>query len=256
MLRGRRDRYHMLGFVIPFTVAAIATPVQIFVGDTLARWVYTNEPTKFAAIEMVPKTSSDVPEILLGHLNSNGTESGGIKIPGLASWLSDPSDGKNTTVQGRNAFPVANEPTIAEVNVVHLAWDIMVGLGTALFLLSAWYALYWLFRRRAPLIKPFLWLAAPAGVASVIALEAGWVVTEVGRQPWIVVNYLKVAAAATTNGGVWITFVVISALYLTVGITLILVLRHMSRRAREEPGAGPPDDTDAPYGPRPEVLVS
>ena len=122
MLRGRRDRYHMLGFVIPFTVAAIATPVQMFVGDTLARWVYTNEPAKFAAIEIVPKTTSDVPEILFGHLNSNGTESGGIKIPGLASWLSNPSDGKSTTIQGRNAFPVANEPTIAEVNVVHLAW--------------------------------------------------------------------------------------------------------------------------------------
>src|SRR3954462_2372237 len=73
MLRGRRDRYHRLGFIIPFTVAAIATPVQMAVGDSIARWVYDNEPTKFAAIELVPKTSSDVPETLLGHLNSNGT---------------------------------------------------------------------------------------------------------------------------------------------------------------------------------------
>ena len=56
MLRGRRDRYHRLGFLIPFTVAAIATPIQMAVGDTLARWVYNNEPTKFAAIELVPKT--------------------------------------------------------------------------------------------------------------------------------------------------------------------------------------------------------
>ena len=56
MLRGRRDRYHRLGFIIPFTVAAIATPIQMAVGDSLARWVYNNEPTKFAAIELVPKT--------------------------------------------------------------------------------------------------------------------------------------------------------------------------------------------------------
>ena len=56
MLRGRRDRYHRLGFIIPFTVAAIATPIQMAVGDTLARWVYNNEPIKFAAIELVPKT--------------------------------------------------------------------------------------------------------------------------------------------------------------------------------------------------------
>ena len=72
MLRGRRDRYHRLGFLIPFTVAAIATPIQMLVGDTLARWVYNNEPTKFAAIELVPKTTSDVPETLLGHLNDDG----------------------------------------------------------------------------------------------------------------------------------------------------------------------------------------
>ena len=65
MLRGRRDRYHRLGFLIPFTVAAIATPIQMLVGDELARWVYNNEPTKFAAIELVPKTSSDVPETLV-----------------------------------------------------------------------------------------------------------------------------------------------------------------------------------------------
>ena len=72
MLRGRRDRYHRLGFIIPFTVAAIATPIQMAVGDTVARWVFNNEPVKFAAIELVPKTESDVPETLFGHLNSNG----------------------------------------------------------------------------------------------------------------------------------------------------------------------------------------
>ena len=64
------------------------------VGDTLARWVYNNEPTKFAAIELVPKTSSDVPETLFGHLNDDGTVSGGITIPGLASILSDPTTGR------------------------------------------------------------------------------------------------------------------------------------------------------------------
>src|SRR5262249_32864700 len=98
LLRGRRERYYRLGFLIPFTVASIAIPIQMFVGDTLARYVYNNEPEKFAAIELVPQTSSDVPETLLGHLNSDGTVTGGIKIPGLASWLSDPATGKNTVV--------------------------------------------------------------------------------------------------------------------------------------------------------------
>jgi cytochrome bd ubiquinol oxidase subunit I len=248
MLRGRTDRYHRLGFIIPFTVAAIATPVQMAVGDTLARWIYNNEPTKFAAIELVPKTRSDVPETLFGRFNSSGTAvTGGIPIPGLASWLSDPQTGKNTVVQGRNAFPVNNEPSVNQANAVHLAWDVMVGLATLLFLLSVWYGLCWLFRRDMPKSKWFLRVASVAGVAAVLALEAGWVVTEVGRQPWIVFNYLRVQQAATTNQGVWLTFLVVLAIYIGLGTTVILVLRGMSRRAREPEG---PDESDVPYGPR------
>ena len=105
MLRGRRDRYHRVGFLIGFTVAAIATPVQMGVGDALARWVFEEQPGKFASIEMVPKTSSDVPEVLFGHLNSEGKVVGGLPIPGLASILSDPGEGTSTVVQGLNDDP-------------------------------------------------------------------------------------------------------------------------------------------------------
>ncbi len=247
LLRGRRDRYHRLGFTIPFTVASIAIPIQMAVGDSLARWVFNNEPTKFAAIEMVPKTSSDVPETLFGHLNSSGNVTGGIKIPGLASILSDPSTGKSTVIKGLDSYPANSRPTIGEVNVVHLSWDIMIGLGTLLTLLALWYAASWLFKRDYPENKWFLRAASGAGIASVLALEAGWVITEVGRQPWIVHNYLKVEDAATTNGGVWITFLVVAALYLGLGVTTILVLRGMSRRWREAKEA---DESEVPYGPR------
>jgi cytochrome d ubiquinol oxidase subunit I len=249
MLRGRRDRYHRLGFLIPFTVAAIAMPIQMFVGDELARWVYNNEPVKFAAIEMVPQTASDVPETLFGHLNSKGQVVGGIKIPGLASWLSDPADGTSTVIQGLDSFPKSERPTNGEVDVVHLAWDVMVGLGTLLTLLALWFGGTWLFRRRLPKSSVFLWIAAAAGFLAVVTLEAGWVVTEVGRQPWIVRNYMKVEHASTGNTGVWLTFLVVFAIYLVVGVTLVLVLRLMSRRFRageEEVEAG------GPYGPRPE----
>ena len=160
MLRGRRDRYHRLGFIIPFTVAAIATPIQMGVGDQLARWVYNNEPTKFAAIELVPKTSSDVPETLFGHLNDDGTVSGGIAIPGLASILSDPVRREpSTEIKGLDSFPADERPTTRQVNTVHLAWDVMVGLGTLLLLLSLWYGVTWLFRRNFPQSKLFLWIA-------------------------------------------------------------------------------------------------
>jgi cytochrome d ubiquinol oxidase subunit I len=247
MLRGRRDRYHRLGFIIPFTVAAIATPVQLGVGDGLARWVYDNQPGKFAAIEIVPQTSSDVPEVLLGHLNSSGQVEGGIAIPGLASWLSDPSTGRATVVQGLDSFPADQRPTIREVNIVHLCWDIMVGLGTLLFLFTLWYWASWIFRRDMPRSRWFLRGAAITGVLSVVTMEAGWIVSEVGRQPWIVYNLMKVSDAATTNDGVWITFIAVALLYAGLGITTILVLRGMSRRARAREGF---EETDSPYGPR------
>ena len=82
----------------------------------------------------------------------------------------------------------------------------------------------------------FLTLAACSGVLAVITMEAGWVVTEVGRQPWIVYNYMKVEDAATGNTGVWITFIAVVLLYLALGITAILVLRGMSRRFRRAGG--------------------
>ena len=107
------------------------------VGDTVARWTYHNEPTKFAAIELAPTTTGDASEILLGHLDGNGHQIGGIKIPGLASFLADPADGTSTVIQGLDNTPADERPTIPEVNTVHLAWDVMVGLASMLFLLWA-----------------------------------------------------------------------------------------------------------------------
>ena len=254
MLRGRRDRYHRLGFLIPFSVAAVAIPLQMAVGDSLARWVYNNQPTKFAAIELVPVTKSDVPETLLGRLNSDGEVTGGIRIPGFASWLSDPTDGTATVVQGLDIPQGSQEtevlpedrPTISQINTVHLAWDVMVGLGTLLFLLAAWYWLCWIFRRDMPQSKLFLRIASCAGVAAIVCMEAGWVVSEVGRQPWIVYNLMRVDDAATANTGVWITFVVVAVLYAGLGITTVLILRKMSKRFRERGLA----EYEVPYGPR------
>ena len=145
------------------------------------------------------------------------------------------------------AQPEDERPTVRQANVVHWAWDIMVGLGTALFLLSAWFGFVWWRRRDLPRTKWFLRAAAVAGVASIVAMEAGWVVTEVGRQPWIVFDYMKVEEAATENDGVWLTFLVICAVYAVVAVSLVLVLRLMARRfaaADEHP------DDGGPYAPR------
>ena len=96
----------------------------------------------------------------------------------------------------------------------------------------------------------FLRLAASAGVLAVITMEAGWVVTEVGRQPWIVYNLMKVKDAATGNTGVWITFLAVVAIYVALGITIIAVLRAMSRRFRQN------EDQGVPYGPKEPIGAS
>jgi cytochrome bd ubiquinol oxidase subunit I len=184
--------------------------------------------------------------VLFGHLNSSYEVVGGIPIPGLASILSDPRTGRSTVVQGLNEIPADDRPTTTEVNVTHLAWDVMVGLGTLLFLLTLWFWASLVFRRRMPQSRWFLRAAAASGVLAVVTLEAGWTVSEVGRQPWIVYEKMKVVDAATANTGIWVTFILVTILYAGLGVTAILVLRGMSRRYRLVDGS---DDGEVPYGP-------
>jgi cytochrome d ubiquinol oxidase subunit I len=146
-LRGRRDRYHRLGILIPFTVAAIATPVQMTVGDTTARQVFHDQPVKFAAMEVVTETGSDQPEVLFGRYDSDdNTVSGGISIPGLNSILAGFS--RDTEVHGLDSVDPADRPS--NVTLVHWAFDIMVGIGTLLLGLVAWFAIALLAAPRPP----------------------------------------------------------------------------------------------------------
>jgi cytochrome bd ubiquinol oxidase subunit I len=247
-LRGRRDRYHRLGFLIPFTVAAIAAPLQFAAGDTIARWLANNQPAKFSAMEVVTQSGSDQPEIIFGRYDaSTNSVSGGVRIPGLNSILTGGS--RSTYVQGLNAVPAANRPS--NVNIVHTCFDIMVGVATLLVLLVAWFAIAYWRRRDVPSSRLFLWVAASAGVLTYVAVEAGWVVTEVGRQPWIVYNIERTADTVTHGGGVWVSFTVVVILYLLLAVATVAGLRAMSRRWRRQDDA----DEAAPYGPRPAVEV-
>ena len=147
-LRGRRDRYHRLGFLVPFTVAAIVTPAQFMIGDSLARTVYQEQPVKFAAIEIVWKTGPDQPEYLYGRLQPDGTVDGGITIPGLDSFLAGFS--RDTVVQGLTEVPADQRPTIRQANITHFAFDTMVGVGTVLMGLALWFGVAWVRRRDIP----------------------------------------------------------------------------------------------------------
>ena len=243
MLKGKRDRYHRLGFIIPFTVACIATPIQLFVGDTAARAIADDQPAKFAAMECIYKGGPDQTEYL-GGICTDGEVKGGIGIPGLDSFLV--GFNTDTDVTGLNQIPKDDQPPAK--TLLHLAFDTMVGIASALFLLAVWFAVVWWRKRDLPATKWFLRAGAVAGVAAIVALECGWIVTEVGRQPWIVNGFMRTSEAVTPAKGIWFVFGITMALYVALGTVAIVVLRGLSRRwSKGEEDAG----GEVPYGPPP-----
>jgi cytochrome d ubiquinol oxidase subunit I len=227
ILRGHRDRYHRLGFGIPFTIAAILTPVQIFVGDTAARAIAAAQPVKFAAIEYVTRTGRDVPEYL-GGFYVNGKVYFGLRIPYADSLLVGfkPS----TKVTGLNSVAPALRPPA--LTLIHLSFDAMVGLAFLLLLAGLWTLLVWRRRRALPRQRWFWWLAIACGPAALVAMECGWIVTEVGRQPWVVYQLMTTSQAATTNGGVIDSLTAVIILYAVLGVVTVAILRMLARRWR------------------------
>jgi cytochrome bd ubiquinol oxidase subunit I len=225
ILRGRDDRYHRLGFAIPFTLAAVVTPFQLIVGDWAARFVSAKQPVKFAAMEDIARTRAGVPLKLPG-----------LEIPdGLSLLLRfDP----HATLQGLDSVAPADRPSTP---VVHTAFDLMVALGTLLLALSAWWALMLARPTEAGVSRTlsangagnatgqrwFFRGAAVAGVAAVVAMWAGWTVTEVGRQPWIVYGYMRTVDALNPSGGLRYGMYVVSVVYAVLIALTIAVLRRM-----------------------------
>jgi cytochrome d ubiquinol oxidase subunit I len=240
ILRGRRDRYHYTGFALGFVPAAVLTPFQIFVGDTAARAIAHDQPVKFAAMEYVARTSRQVPE-WLGGAYVNGHIYAGIKIPYMDSLLV--GFGPGTKVIGWDSVPPADRPPV--VWLIHLAFDVMVGLGSLLLLVGLWAAWTWWRRRRWPRPRVFWALGAVSGLAAVVAMECGWVVTEEGRQPWVVYGLQTTAQAATTNGGILTSLSIVVVGYGVLGAATIAILLMLSRRWRRDDR----DDASVPYGP-------
>ena len=241
MLKGRRDRLHRLGLLIPLTIGLIATPIQLFVGDTAARAVADHQPAKFAAMECIQETGGHQTEYVGGVCTSDGVKAA-IPIPDLDSYLVGFS--ADTDVTGLNDIPKSERPPAN--TFLHLSFDLMVGIGTALLALGAWVAWAWWKRRDIPQTPWFLRAVAVSGGAAILALWCGWIVTEVGRQPWIVQGYMRTSEAVTDAKGIWFTFGLVLLLYAGLGTGAVLVLRSMSRRWRE----GSAEDVQGPYAPQ------
>ena len=226
MWRGRRDRHHRIGFMIPFVLAAVSTPLQIGAGDLAARYVADRQPIKLAALEGQVGTERGAGEHI-GGIVINGQLRGAIVIPHLLALLAhgDP----NATIKGLDSVPPDQRPP---TNIVHVAFDLMVGAGFFLLGLAGWLAWSWRRSRALPRSRWFIRAAMLAGPAAAVAMEAGWVTTELGRQPWTVYGILRTDHAISTAPGLFAGFYILLVVYAVLTISTFYVLRRMGATSR------------------------
>jgi cytochrome d ubiquinol oxidase subunit I len=222
-LRGRWGRYERIALAVPLAAATLASVAQVFVGDWNGRDVAAAQPTKLAAFEGLGHTEKGAPVHILGWY-SDGRVKYGIPIPRLLSLLAFHSS--NATVQGLDAVAPANRPP---VNVVRFSFQTMVGTGTALALLSVVYLGTRLRKRRLPESTWFYRSLVVAAPASVVALIAGWVTTEVGRQPWVVYRVMRTSAAVTGASGIPVGYATLALVYAALAAGVAWVLLRLQR---------------------------
>ena len=254
-LRGRRDHYQRLAFAVPFTVAAVLTPVQLLVGDLAARAMTEDQPAKFAAMEITWQTRDHNPEVVGGFIDGHGDIHLGIAVPALDSVLVGYSP--NTVVRGLTTFPADARPSILEANITHLAFDLMVGLGSAGAALATWHLWVLVRRRRLSESRWFYRIAALAGVGCYLVVEAGWITTEVGRQPWIVYGVMRVSDAVTDAPAsyVWTMLATLVVIYTLLAFLFISLLVRLSARwKRDDLQESSAPELGVPYGPRPRTF--
>jgi cytochrome d ubiquinol oxidase subunit I len=228
-LKGKRDEYTRAGMRIALAVGAATAVLQPVSGDLLAKFVFRTQDAKFAAMEAHFDTGAYAPIQVGGLVDQEaGKVTYAIKIPGALSFLAthDPS----ATVKGLKDIPRDLWPN---VELVHMSFDVMVGIGTLLMALGVWFFVRWWRRRGAVFDNRWLVRAiAVAGPLGFVALEAGWVVTEGGRQPWVINGYLKTADAVTPFRDVTPFLVGYVGLYVLLAVMVVSLLRYVGRDRR------------------------
>jgi cytochrome d ubiquinol oxidase subunit I len=237
-LRGDRRRQVVRGIVVAMTLGAIALPIQMIVGDVAARFDAENEPSKFAAMEAIFHTERDAP-ITIGGFPSGDHMVGAIEIPELLSILVafDP----RAQVTGFDRIRADDRPPI---EATHLSFDTMVGSASLLTLV----VMAWLFTlvRRMPLIRPVAIAIALSAPLALTALEAGWFVTEFGRQPWIARGLLRTSDAVTVAPGIDLQFYGFSIIYVVLAAMTWWLLRRVDHDSVQAQERGRPQHLPAP----------
>lgn len=243
ILRRKAGPEAWLGMRVAMGMAAVAIVVQIIAGDFAARGVAANQPVKFAAMESQYETQRGAP-LRIGGVPIDGKVYAVIEIPKMLSFLGYRD--ANAEVQGLNAFPPGDLPDELKV---HLAFQAMVGMGFTLLAIAAWYWLAaWRRRRKGRAEgagRALLVALVGSGFLGFLAIQAGWFVTEFGRQPWLVRGYLRTSEGATQRQGIEVFFVLFLALYIIISVALIWALLKWPHG---QPGGDVPSAARGPSG--------
>jgi cytochrome d ubiquinol oxidase subunit I len=228
-LKGRRDHYHRTALVVTLAFASLVAPVQVIVGDWAGRTVAQRQPVKLAAMEGLQHATKGAPFTLGGFYDeSRGEVRFGVEVPRMLSLLA--KHNPNATITGLDSVPLADRPP---VNVVRYAFQTMAGIGTGLALLGVWFVVTWYRKRRLPSSPWFFRLVMLAGPLAFVALIAGWITTEVGRQPWIVYQVMRTEEAVTNADGLGVGYVALILVYVGVGAAVVWLLRRLARKPPE-----------------------
>ncbi|WP_342645150.1 cytochrome ubiquinol oxidase subunit I [Mucilaginibacter sp. CSA2-8R] len=225
IVRKRNVNFHREAFKIAAGFAAVAAILQPLAGDIAAKSVAKRQPAKLAAMEAYFKTQPASPLVIGGIPDEKQKKVNyGLEIPGLLSFLV--YDNFHEPVKGLDQIPEKDQPPVA---ITHYSFQVMVGFGMfmmlvgVLYLIAVWFKKHWL--ERDWLLKLFI-IAIPTGF---IAVEAGWMVTEIGRQPWIINGIMRTADAVTPMPGIAYSFYLFTAIYFSLSIVVVFLLYRQIR---------------------------
>ncbi len=221
ILKNNKPALHKEAFKIAISFGAVAALLQPLSGDLSAKDIAVRQPVKLAAMEAHYETSAGAPLYIGGIVDEENKQvTHKIEIPKALSFLA--FGDFEARVKGLNDFPEDELPPVA---IVHYAFQVMVGIGTLLMFAAIIYFVslkkksWWNSRK-------FWWLFAVLSPLGFVAVEAGWVVTEVGRQPWIIYNIMRTSEAVTPMPGMKYSFFLYVAVYVTLALTVTWLMKR------------------------------